>query len=41
MEKGIPLNSIQMLLGHESIATTSIYLKINPKEALEKYEELW
>jgi len=41
MEKGIPLNSIQILLGHESIATTSIYLKINPKEALEKYEELW
>jgi len=41
MERGIPLNQIQMILGHESISTTSIYLKINPKDALESYEKLW
>lgn len=41
MEKGIPLNQIQVLLGHESIQTTSIYLKINPQDALENYEKLW
>ena len=41
MERGIPLNQIQILLGHENIATTSIYLKINPQDALNKYEELW
>ena len=41
MERGIPLNHIQVLLGHESIKTTSIYLRINPKDALDKYKELW
>ena len=28
MENGVPLNRIQAILGHESIATTSIYLKL-------------
>ena len=41
MEKGIPLNQIQVLLGHENIATTSVYLKINPKDALKSYEDMW
>jgi integrase len=41
MEKGIPLNQIQVLLGHSNISTTSIYLKINPMEALKTYENLW
>jgi integrase/recombinase XerD len=41
MDVGMPLNQIQLLLGHENIATTSIYLKINPSDALNKYEELW
>lgn len=41
MEKGIPLNVIQVLLGHENISTTSIYTRVNPADALKKYEELW
>ena len=41
MELGMPLNQVQVLLGHESISTTSIYLKINPKDALESYEKIW
>ncbi len=28
MERGIPLNRIQAILGHESISTTSVYLRI-------------
>jgi len=41
MERGIPLNQIQVLLGHENIATTGIYLKINPKDALDNYDKLF
>lgn len=41
MKQGIPLNQIQILLGHENISTTSIYLRINPQDALKSYEELW
>jgi len=41
MERGIPLNQIQVLLGHSNIQTTSIYLRINPQDALSTYEELW
>jgi len=41
MNKGIPLNQIQVLLGHGNIATTSIYLRINPIDALKSYEEMW
>ena len=41
MEKGMPLNTIQILLGHENISTTSIYTRINPKDALESYEKYW
>ncbi len=39
MENGMPLSYIKLLLGHESIVTTSVYLNANPKEALESYEE--
>lgn len=41
MNRKIPLNQIQLLLGHEGISTTSIYLRVNPVDALKSYEELW
>ena len=41
MEKGMPLNAIQVFLGHENIATTSIYTRINPDTALKSYEDMW
>ena len=34
IEKGVPVNKIQMLLGHESLATTGIYLKIAGESVL-------
>ena len=33
-KEGVPVNKIQMLLGHESLATTGIYLKIAGESVL-------
>lgn len=39
LEKGIPLNQIQIALGHADIKTTGIYLKASPTDLLESYED--
>lgn len=41
IENGVPLNQLQVLLGHANIATTSVYVKANPKDAIKSYEELF
>ena len=41
LNRGMPLNHVQILLGHENIATTSIYTRVNPTDALKRYEDLW
>lgn len=41
LESGIPINQVQMLLGHSNISTTSVYVKANPVDALKNYEELF
>lgn len=36
---GIPVHHIRTLMGHSNISTTNVYLELNPKKALESYEE--
>jgi site-specific recombinase XerD len=39
LEGGADLVTIQNLLGHESLATTSIYMNVSPEHMREKYDE--
>lgn len=39
LNKGIPIHQVQLLLGHSNIATTGIYLRANPTDAIKSYEE--
>lgn len=41
LESGVPINQVQVLLGHANLQTTSIYLKANPTDALKSYEDLF
>ena len=41
LESGVPINQVQLLLGHSNIATTSVYTKANPIDAIKSYEDLF
>lgn len=41
VDQGIPIHHVRNLMGHSNISTTNIYLIANPKDTLEKYEELF
>ena len=39
VSQGIPIHHVRTLMGHSNIATTNVYLEMNPKDALASYEE--
>lgn len=41
VESGVPINQVQVLIGHSNLATTSIYTKANPIDAIKSYEDLF
>ena len=41
IESGVPLNQVQVLMGHSNIGTTSIYTKARPMDAIKSYEDLF
>ncbi len=41
LESGVPINQVQLLLGHSNLSTTNVYTKANPIDALKNYEDLF
>jgi len=41
LESGIPINQVQLLLGHSSISATNVYLTARPLDSLKSYEDLF
>jgi|TARA_Y100000310_G_scaffold152812_1_gene152252 integrase/recombinase XerC len=41
VESGVPLNQLQLLMGHSSLSVTNVYTKARPQDALKSYEELF
>lgn len=35
IEKGVPINQVQLLLGHSNVSTTSKYIRANPIDAIQ------
>lgn len=40
LESGVDVHQVQMFMGHSRLDTTGLYLHANPKQALDKYEEI-
>lgn len=41
VESGVPINQVQILMGHSDLSTTNVYTKASPVDAIKSYEELF
>ncbi len=41
VSNNIPIHHLRTMLGHSNISTTNVYLELNPKAALDSYQELF
>ena len=41
IEAGVPLNQVQLAMGHSSLSVTTVYTKARPTDLLKSYEELF
>ena len=41
LQRGINLRALQILLGHDHIATTEIYLRLSPEDVIREFESKW
>ncbi len=41
VQRGISLPALQRLLGHDTLATTEIYLNLSPEHVIEEFEAKW
>jgi len=41
LESGVPINQVQLLMGHGNISATNVYLTARPMDALKSYEDLF
>lgn len=41
LKRGINLRALQLLLGHDHLSTTEIYLRLSPEDVMREFEEKW
>ena len=41
VESNVPITHVQSLMGHSNVATTSIYARARPQDAIKSYEDLF
>ena len=39
LERGMPINQLQILMGHSNVSTTNVYIRANPEDALSTYDK--